>query len=395
MTENSDPKINKARRKFLKQCVMGGCGVALGAYTISDLMSGGNYGLRMGFRNDGPSELGPFSTEAAWYETGTPSSVVHCMLCPHECLLGENDRGFCRTRVVKKGKLYSLAYGNPCAAHVDPIEKKPMAHFLPGTTIFSIATAGCNLRCLNCQNWEISQAKPDCTDNMNMPPEKVVAAALAEGIPSIAYTYSEPIIFYEYVRDTARLAKSRNLRNILVTAGYILEKPCEELCQWIDGANVDIKAFSDPVYKKLSQATLKPVLRGLEVMRKAGVWIEITWLVVPGFSDDLKEIGAMCRWIADNLGKDTPVHFSRFHAAHKLPFLPPTSEDSLYLAFQTAKAAGLNFVYVGNLPESQGQDTICPKCRKPVIKREGYLILSNEMKDGKCSCGATIAGVWS
>jgi pyruvate formate lyase activating enzyme len=375
---------------------MGGCGIALGIYTIDDLLRGGDYGVRTGFRNDGPRELGPFSIEAAFYQTGAlPAGVVHCQLCPHECLLGENDRGFCRTRVVKQGKLYSIAYGNPCAVHIDPIEKKPMNHFLPGTPIFSLAVAGCNLRCLNCQNWEISQQKPDATENIALPPEKLVQATFERGIPSIAYTYSEPIIFYEYVRDTARLAKERNIRNILVTAGYIQEKPCEELCQWIDGANVDIKAFSDPVYKKLCQATLKPVLRGLEIMRKAGVWIEITWLVVPGYSDDLKEIGAMCHWIAANLGKDTPMHFSRFHPSHKLPFTPPTSTDSLYHAWETARAEGLIYVYVGNLPESKGQDTVCPGCQKPVIRREGFEVLQNLLLKGKCSCGTAIAGVWS
>jgi pyruvate formate lyase activating enzyme len=388
--------MNKERRKFIKKCAMGGCGVALGVYTINDLLKGGDYGLRMGFRNDAPRELGPCSIEAAWYESGTmPSSTVHCQLCPHECLLGENDRGFCRSRVVKKGKLYSIAYGNPCAVHIDPIEKKPMAHFLPGTPIFSLAVAGCNLRCLNCQNWEISQQKPDTTENIDLPPERLVGITLAQAIPSIAYTYSEPLIFYEYVRDTARLAREHKIRNILVTAGYILEKPCEELCQWIDGANVDIKAFNESTYKKLCQATLKPVLRALEVMRKAGVWIEITWLIVPGFSDDLKEIRTMCKWICSNLGKDTPVHFSRFHADYKLPFLPPTSSETLYAARETARAEGLNFVYVGNLPGCQGQDTLCPNCHKPVIRREGFQVLENLLQKGHCPCGASIAGVWS
>lgn len=375
---------------------MGGCGMALGAYTIEDLWRGGHYGLRMGFRNDGPRELGPFSIEAAWYETGVvPSSVVHCKLCPHECLLDENDRGFCRTRVVKKGKLYSIAYGNPCLVHIDPIEKKPMAHFLPGTPILSLATAGCNMRCLNCQNWEISQAKPEATESVYLPPEKLVSISVERGFPSIAYTYSEPIIFYEYMRDTARLAKSRNVRNVLVTAGYILEKPCEELCQWIDGANVDIKAFNEATYKKLCETTLKPVLKGLEVMRKAGVWIEITRLIVPEFSDDMDDIRAMCRWIADNLGKDTPLHFSRFYPTYKLPFTPLTSAETLIRAREVAKGEGLNYVYIGNLPESQGQDTVCPKCRKPVIRREGFQVLENRLQNGQCPCGNAIAGVWS
>jgi len=382
------------RRRFLRRCVMGGCGVALGAYTLRDLLlEDGRGGLRVGFRNDAPAELWQWSREADWYEDA--GSLVRCLLCPHECILGENDRGFCRSRVVKGGKLYTIAHGNPCAVHVDPVEKKPLYHFLPGTPILSIATAGCNLRCLNCQNWEISQADPEETRNRDLPPERVVAQARARGIPSIAYTYSEPIVFYEYVRDTARLARARGIRNVLVTAGYISERPLRELCRQIDAANVDLKGFSERFYKKITGGTLKPVLRCLEVLREEGVWVEVTRLVVPVHSDDLDDIRAMCAWLARALGPGVPLHLSRFHPAYRLKGLPPTPVEVLERAREVARESGLQHVYVGNVPGHAAQNTICPACGRDVVRRRGYSVPESSLEDGRCPCGEPIPGVWS
>jgi pyruvate formate lyase activating enzyme len=397
ITEPGPDGPDSDRRKFIKQCVMGGCGIALGAYTGWDLvLQGGNGGLRVGFRNDAPQELWKWSREADWYQpSGAPNAgMVRCMLCPHECILSENDRGFCRVRVVKNGRLHTIAYGNPCAVHLDPIEKKPLYHFLPGTSILSIATAGCNLRCRNCQNWEISQSRPEDTRNYDLLPAELAQVTSKKKIPSIAYTYSEPLIFYEYVVDTAEIARRQGVKNVLVTAGYILEEPLRRLCSVIDAANVDLKGFNDGFYKKVAGGKLDPVLRTLEIMREEGVWLEVTRLVVPTLSDALDDIRTMVKWIIRTLGPGTPLHLSRFHPAYKLTRLPPTPIDVLDRAREIALDAGMHFVYVGNAPGHAAQDTICPHCGETAIKRSGYRIASNQIHDGRCACGESIPGIW-
>lgn len=382
------------RRTFLKQCLMGGCGLAVGGYALRDFLLGEKGGgLRVGFRNDAPAELWKWAREAEWYERS--GALIRCRLCPHECILGENDRGFCRTRVVKGGKLHTIAYGNPCAVHLDPMEKKPLYHFLPGTPILSIATAGCNLRCINCQNWEISQSRPEDVTSEDWMPEALVEHVAAEAIAAIAYTYSEPMIFYEYVKDAARLARERAIRNVLVTAGYISEKPLRELCRVVDAANVDLKGFNDRFYKKVTGSKLAPVLRSLEIMREEGVWLEVTRLVVPGHSDDMDDFRAMCDWLARALGPDTPLHISRFHPAYKLKQLPPTPVETLDRAHAAAREAGLLYVYVGNVPERSNQDTTCPRCGRKVLRRRGYTITGNLIDRGRCPCGEEIPGVWT
>ena len=387
-----DPPLG--RRTFVKKAVMGTCALAWGAYTIRDLVrESQRAGLRMGFPNDAPAELWRWSREADWYEP--QGRFVKCVLCPHECVLGENDRGFCRTRVVKNGTLHTVTYGNPCAIHIDPVEKKPLYHFLPGAPIFSIATAGCNLRCLNCQNWEISQAKPEDTDNADLFPDQLVEVTAASSIPLIAYTYSEPLIYYEYVRDTAALARERGIRNVLVTAGYISERPLRALCRVTDAATVDLKGFNEAVYKKLTGARLSPILRALEVMREEGVWIELSRLVVPTHSDDIDDIRALCRWVVRVLGPGTPLHFLRFHADYRLKGLPPTPVEVLDAARKIAMDAGLQFVFIGNVPGHEGQDTTCPQCRRTIIARRGLQVASNLLDQGRCPCGETIPGVWA
>lgn len=382
-----------SRRKFVKHCLMGGCGLALGAYTLQDFLAGDKTaGLRVGFRNDAPPELWEWSREAMWYEV--QGRMVHCTLCPHQCILGENDRGFCRTRVVKNAQLHTIAYGNPCSAHIDPMEKKPLYHFLPGKPILSIATGGCNLRCLNCQNWQISQARPEDLRNYNLPPQQLVQGMTKNKIPAIAYTYSEPVIFYEYVMDTGKMAREQNIRNVLVTAGYIEEEPLRQLCTVADAANVDLKGFSDNFYKKICGAKLEPVKEALMIMQQEGVWVEVTKLTVPGLSDDMDDLRAMCDWMVEALGPGTPLHLSRFHPQHKLQHLPPTPVDTMYKAQEVAQRAGLHFIYVGNVPNNPFQDTICPNCKNAVIRRRGYTILSNELEDGHCPCGEKIPGVW-
>jgi len=346
---------------------------------------------------------------------------IKCRLCPNACLLTPEDRGRCRNRVNKDGTLYTIAYGNPCSFHVDPIEKKPLFHFLPATGVFSIATAGCGFRCLNCQNWEISQAKPDETKDPHGPelrgtpqllrrpltgpdirrlsllPEDVVAVAEDFRCASIAYTYSEPTAFYEYMYDTAGLAGKKNIKNVWVTCGYINPEPLAELCGVMDAANVDLKSFSDKTYRKLNSGKLQPILDTLLALKQRGVWFEVTNLIVPTYTDKPDMIRRMCDWLLENLGPDYPLHFSRFHPQHKLDHLPATPAETLQAAKAIAVKAGLHYVYIGNMPGlKDAETTFCPSCHRAVIDRLGYHIRRFEMAGGKCRhCGTKIAGVWS
>jgi pyruvate formate lyase activating enzyme len=323
--------------------------------------------------------------------------AVKCTLCPRECVLAPSQRGDCRVRINYNGKLVTLVYGKPVSANpYDPVEKKPLFHFLPGTRCFSIATAGCNLHCKFCQNYEISQMDPeDAGQVYDLPPEKVVQAALMNGCKSIAYTYSDPTIFFEYTRDTQIIARERGIRNILVTASYINEAPLKELNQNADAANIDLKAFSDDYYRNVCGGTMAPVLRALEVSVKDGVWVEMTNLIVPTLNDDLEMIKRMCGWVLEKLGPDVPLHFSRFYPLYKLTHLPQTPADFLATARETTMAQGINFVYIGNVRVPGAEDTICPGCKNVLIGRQGYAILSFNIKDGKCaSCGRAVPGVW-
>ncbi len=321
--------------------------------------------------------------------------TIECQLCPRACLLTEGQRGDCRVRIHLDGKLQTLVYGTPCSVHIDPIENKPLFHVLPRTGTLSIATAGCNLHCKFCQNWQISQRPPEETHNYDLPPARVVEAALKAKTQSISYTYSDPIIFYEYVYDTARLAHQKNLLNIMVTAGYINEKPLLDICPYIDAVNVDLKGITEEYYQNMSSATLAPVQKAIKIMRREGVWVELTNLVVPTWNDQQKDIRALCRWITDNLGPDVPLHFSRFWPMHQLKNLPPTPPETLNMAWEIAKKEGLNYTYVGNMPGHPGNNTYCPVDKKLLIKRIGYQILENNIIDGKCRfCQTKIPGIW-
>ena len=250
--------------------------------------------------------------------------TLQCQLCPQECILENYQVGLCRVRINRDDRLYSLVYGKPCTVHVDPIEKKPIFHMLPGSGAFSLATAGCNLTCKFCQNWEISQSGAEETRNSDLPPERVVSLALQKGCRSIAYTYSEPAVFYEYMLDTAKLAHRRGLRNIWVTGGYINPEPLRELAPFVDAANIDLKGFTDEYYRKVCGGRLQPVLDAIELSVKLGILVELTNLIIPTLNDDLDRIGEMCRWIREALGPDVPLHFSRFHPQYRLQKLPPT-----------------------------------------------------------------------
>ena len=328
------------------------------------------------------------------FYTATPRGMK-CEICPNECTIRSGESGDCRNRENINGKLYTIAYGNPCSVHVDPIEKKPLYHFLPGSQSFSIATAGCNFACMNCQNWEISQTSPRKTRNIELFPEQVVEQCLSSGSQSIAYTYSEPTSFYEYMFDTAVIAHRRGVRNVLVSNGYINDRPLRTLAPYLDAANIDLKSFSNDIYLKLSAGTLQPVLNTLKTLNEIGVWLEITNLVIPSWTDDMDMIRRMCGWLVENGFSENPLHFSRFFPQYKLTQLPQTPVSTLIRARDIALKAGLKHVYIGNVPSMDASNTTCPNCGKVVLERRGFSIYSINLKNGKCAyCGSMVKGVW-
>lgn len=274
---------------------------------------------------------------------------VECQLCPHHCHITDGKTGICRSRRNDGGVLMSEVYGKPCALAIDPIEKKPLYHFHPGTTCLSLACTGCNFRCLNCQNHDISQVAPDAVNHYELSPEEVVALCKKHKCPGIAYTYTEPLTYIEYIIDTARLAHETGLWNILVTAGYVCQEPLADLLPYLDAANIDLKSFSDDIYMKVSGGHLQPVLDTILAMHEAGVWVELTNLVIPGINDDMDMIRQMCRWIADNGMAEQPLHFSRFFPRFKMQDIPPTSIETLKAAKRIAEKEGIKHVYLGNV----------------------------------------------
>lgn len=323
-------------------------------------------------------------------------SSVKCQLCPKGCVISEGHRGDCRVRENRGGKLYTFVYGNPCAVHNDPIEKKPFYHFLPTSLAFSISTAGCNLHCLYCQNWQISQFPPEETDNVDLPPEKVVEYALRSGAHSIAYTYAEPTVFYEYMLATARAGRARGLKSVVVSAGYMNPAPLRELCRSVDAIKIDLKGFNREFYEEVCFATLDPVLEGIKTIHKEGIHLEIVNLVVPTLNDDEEELRELARWIVENVGPDVPTHFSRFYPMYKLKNLPPTPVESLERARNIAMEEGINYAYIGNVPGHPGNHTYCAHCGEIIIGRLGFAVREYHIVDGKCEyCGNPIPGVWS
>ena len=333
--------------------------------------------------------------EAMWYES-LAGGLVHCQLCPNSCRIPDGQIGLCRVRQNIGGRLYSLSYGRIAAQHVDPVEKKPFFHVLPGSRAFSLATPGCNLRCLFCQNWEISQAFPWEVSTRSATPEEVVEAALASGCASIAFTYSEPTIFYEYMLDIARLAKARGLKTVVVSAGYIQPGPLKELLPFIDAYKIDFKAFDPEFYTRLTGGSRDPVLDAMKTIHASGVWLEIVNLLVTDQNDGEDQVRALARWVKDNLGPDVPLHFSRFFPQHRLQNLPPTPPDTLQRAKQIAEAEGIRYVYLGNVSEQETSNTYCPACRTLLIRRSGYAMLENNLRQGRCpKCNQEIYGIWN
>ena len=384
------------RKEFLKTMGLGACALCCaGMGWCSRAFAGENSESIKGtiFRNDAPSKPWKWSIEAFHYET--EGKNVRCRLCPHACLLSPGDRSVCRSRVNIKGKLYSLSYGNPCSREVDPIEKKPLFHFYPGNSIYSIAVAGCNFRCLNCQNWEISQSRPEDLEHYDLFPADVIKDVKNRGLNLIAYTYSEPTSFYEYMYDTAKLGKEAGIKSVLISNGYINEMPLLELSRHIDGANINLKSFEDRIYQSLNGGTLEPVLNTFKTLHGEGVWFEMTTLVVPTYIEDKDMIKRMCGWILKELGPDYPLHIIRFYPQYKLTRLPPTPVATLDGFRDIAMKEGIRYVYVGNVPGNEGENTYCHNCKKILIERNGYVLKQVNLESGKCRfCGTSIPGRW-
>ncbi len=322
---------------------------------------------------------------------------VRCTLCPHFCLISRGKRGICSVRENRDGKLYTLVYGKLIAAHIDPVEKKPLFHFLPGSRTFSIATPGCNFKCSFCQNWEISQMVEDMlirTEEVS--PEEIVEASLRRGCKSLSYTYTEPVVFFEYMLEIAKVAKKNNFKNMFHSNGFIEEEPLKEIINYLDAANIDLKFFNEKNYKEISSGSLEPVLRTLKILNDCNVHLEITNLVIPTLNDNMEEIRRMINWIIENLGDSIPIHFSCFFPTYKLTNLPPTPVSTVEKARELAMKEGMKYVYVGNVPRGhKGENTYCSNCNELLIKRWGYSIQENNIKNGKCpKCKTKIKGVW-
>jgi pyruvate formate lyase activating enzyme len=321
---------------------------------------------------------------------------VECQLCPRKCKVADRERGACGVRENRGGTYYTLVYSRVCSKNVDPIEKKPLFHFLPGSPAYSIATPGCNFECRFCQNWEIAQFRPEQVQSVLMTPQRVVSGAKVSDCTIIAYTYSEPVIFYEYMFDCAKAGNKDGMHSVMISNGYIEEKPLRELCQVLSAVKIDLKAFTEKFYKDICSGELKPVLRTLEILKENGIWFEIVVLIIPTLNDSPDEISRMSDFIVTKLGPDVPVHFTRFHPTYKIKNLPPTPVETLEKARTIAMGKGMHYPYVGNVWGHPAESTYCPGCKKPVIRRIGFQILENRISNGKCQgCGTKIAGVWS
>ena len=330
----------------------------------------------------------------AKYFNKEKNNKVKCILCPNNCTLSEGKIGPCKARKNDGGKLISLTYGKVVAMNVDPIEKKPLYHFLPGSKTFSIGTNGCNLKCRNCQNFSISQKVPEREFTKNISAEEIVDMALKNQCESISFTYNEPTVFYEYMLEIAKLSKIAGLKNVMVTNGYINKEPLLELIPYLDAVNIDLKVFDNKIYKSLFKGKLKPVLKTIKTLKKNNVWIELTNLIIPGYSDNVKKISKMIDWFTENNMQTVPLHFSRFFPTYKLGEIEPTNISSILEAGKIARDKGMQYVYYGNMHENMSE-TICPECKSSLILRKTYSIESININSNKCNnCNTKIPGIW-
>ncbi len=374
-----------SRRCFIKKGLVAG--------TLGPALMGRFMPAFSGSKSRGDDNPGRHIREARYYEKIGEKKIV-CKLCPHECRIADLERGTCGVRENRSGTYYTMVYGNPCSVHVDPIEKKPMFHYYPATRTFSIATAGCNFVCCFCQNWEISQKRPEQVKTIDLYPADVIKAARRYDCHTVAHTYTEPVIFFEYMLDCAIQGHKQNIPNVMISNGYIQEKPMRELCQYLGAVKIDLKAFTEKFYKEQCSGTLKPVLDCLLVLKDEGIWFEIVVLIIPTLNDSPQEIRQMTRWIVKELGADVPVHFSRYYPTFMLKNIPPTPPGLLDRAWKVARESGVHYAYIGNLL-SDASNTYCHSCGKLLIERLGYDTTISGMKDNKCKyCSQKIPGLF-
>ena len=333
---------------------------------------------------------------AKWWEPAEKGKIL-CTLCPRYCKIGEGQPGFCYIRQNHGGKLYTLGYGRPTGFAIDPIEKKPLNHFHPGSSILSFGTAGCNLGCRFCQNWSISKAKLDESNSTSASPEDVIRLAKYHNVPSIAFTYNDPTIIGEYVIDISKLAHEEGIKTVMVTAGYIDKHARKDIYKYIDAANVDLKAFTERFYYKLTFSHLNDILDTLVWLKnETGIWFEITTLLIPDENDSKEEIKEECNWILENLGDSIPLHFTAFHPDFKMVDKQKTPVETVAAARNIALSSGIKYCYTGNVHHPEGQTTYCPGCSAPLIKRDWHAVITNSIKNGRCErCGSPIAGVFT
>ena len=377
-----------SRREFLSRVPKGICAFGV-ASQLTEIVSYRNiaYGSQ-------EKVTEPPLKEVQYYKK-LDDQRIECEICPKRCKIADLERGYCGNKENRGGSYYTLVYSRPCAVHVDPIEKKPLFHYMPGSLTFSLATAGCNFECRFCQNWNIAQFRPEQVKNYHMSPKRIVEIAKREGCNTIAYTYSEPVVFYEYMYDIAKLAKKEGIGSVMISNGFINKKPLVNLCEYLNAVKIDLKSFTERFYKETCSGELKPVLDTLQTLREIGMWHEIVVLIIPTLNDGNEEIREMSSWIKRRLGPDVPVHFARFHPTYKIKNLPPTPVRTLEGAVQIGKDAGLKYVYIGNVPGHKAESTYCHKCEKVIIRRIGFNILKTDVKSGKCQfCDTPIPGVW-
>lgn len=320
---------------------------------------------------------------------------IQCKLCPQSCTVADQERGTCGVRENRGGTYFTLVHSRVCAMHVDPIEKKPLFHYLPGTSAFSIATPGCNMECKYCQNWQISQFRPEQVECVPLSPETVATLAKKNEAPTVAFTYSEPVIYYEYMADVATAARRVGIGSVMISNGFIQVEPLRQLIPKLSAIKIDFKGFSESFYADICRGRLKPVLEALTVIAQSRIWFELVMLVVPTLNDSVTENSAMFKWIRQNLGDQVPVHLTRFHPMYKLPNLPSTPVATLERLYREAKNAGLKFVYLGNVNGHPAESTYCPSCSATLIRRVGFEVVENTMKQNRCpGCGAMIPGVF-
>ena len=382
MKEKTHDRIE--RREFLKMTGQGLCLAALGSLALERCsntycQSPDNYFVK-------PAKM--------WKKLDGKS--VECRLCPNGCQLDDGDRGICRVRKNIGGSLYTLIYSRIATAHVDPIEKKPLFHYLPGSTAYSVATAGCNLSCKFCQNWELSQSNPEDLDAVRITPEELSGKARSSGSKVIAYTYNEPTVQFEYILDAAALAQKQGLRSIIISNGYIMPEAGRMLARNLDAIKIDLKAFTEGFYSSICGGRLKAVQDNLVSVYATGKWMEIVVLIIPTLNDSPAEIRKMTAWVRKNLSADVPMHFTRFHAMYKIQNLPPTPISTLERCRSIAKDEGIRYPYIGNVDGHRWENTFCHNCNKMILKRSGFYHVENRIRNGACPhCGVRIPGVWA